>query len=104
MADVRDPPVALMVNHRLIRAPRLEVAVADEPHVLRFGLARGRHDLRAFSPPTGTGRDARQSPRENQRRVKPPTCLSAHSTPLQWKRRIGKRVMDRRTPLISAPW
>jgi hypothetical protein len=50
VADVRDPSIPLMVNHRLVRAPRLEVAVADELHVLRLGP--GPRDTAAIRSPT----------------------------------------------------
>ena len=42
MADVCDIAVALMMNDRLIGAARLQVVIADEPHVLGFNLARSR--------------------------------------------------------------
>src|ERR1700730_8433091 len=43
VADVINPAVALLVYRRLIGAPALQVAVADEVHILRFRcfLSRG---------------------------------------------------------------
>ncbi len=37
MADIRNVTAALAMDHRLIGAPRLQIVVPDEPHVLRLG-------------------------------------------------------------------
>jgi hypothetical protein len=41
MADVGDPPIALLVYDRLVRATRLEIVEADQLHVVRFGALLG---------------------------------------------------------------
>jgi hypothetical protein len=38
VADVRDPSIALMMNRRLVGAATLQIAVADEFHVLALRL------------------------------------------------------------------
>ena len=40
VADIRDPAVALLVDHRLVGAARLQAREADEPHVARLRLVR----------------------------------------------------------------
>ena len=42
MADVRDPPVALALDRRLVGAARLKIIVADERHVALFRRVLGR--------------------------------------------------------------
>jgi hypothetical protein len=37
VTDVGDPPVSLLVNHRLVRASRLQVVEADQLHVTHVG-------------------------------------------------------------------
>ena len=37
VADVGDPPISLFVDHRLVRASRLQIVEADQLHVVHFG-------------------------------------------------------------------
>ena len=67
VADVGDPAISLFVDDRLVRASRLQIAEADQLHVVHFGPLLRRHTVipndaeRAESDRDHRGRQMRAS-------------------------------------------
>jgi hypothetical protein len=40
VTDIGDPAIALLMNHRMVGAPPLQIDMTGEPHVLRLFFAR----------------------------------------------------------------
>jgi hypothetical protein len=81
MSDVSDEALALPMKHRLIRRARLEIVMADEPHVLCLAARRLRD----------AGRGEKEGDTERGEETK-----GAHASLLQW-------AVDRRAIVTALP-